>query len=111
MLGVRTSEGAPILTTRCGCGPRSVSWKGVRALRTSATPVGGPRAGDAEIIDFIEDCAMSWHSPVGDAIHPVDPYLIQLGWCAWHCMVEENILGRMGSPDTLVEFLEGELGA
>ena len=25
---------------------------------------------------------------------------------AWYCLVEENILGSMGFPETFVEFLE-----
>jgi hypothetical protein len=37
--------------------------------------------------------------------------LIELGWRAWDCMVEENILGSMELPDTLVRFLKRELGA
>lgn len=56
--------------------------------------------------DIDGDCAMSWYCPTGDAFHPVDPYLFELGWRAWYCLVEENILGRMGFTDTLVEFLE-----
>ncbi len=41
-----------------------------------------------------------------EAFYAVDPYLIELGWRAWDCMGEENILGRMGFPDHLVNFLE-----
>jgi hypothetical protein len=40
-------------------------WKGIRALRPPATPVGGLRAGDAEIIDFVADGAMSWTAWAG----------------------------------------------
>jgi hypothetical protein len=89
-------------------------WKGVRALRPPATPVSGLRAGAGEMIDFAADGgAMSWRSSAGeaDAFYPVDPYLIELGWGAWDCMGEENILGRMGFADHLVSFLEGGLGA
>jgi hypothetical protein len=79
---------------------------GVNTPRRSSGSVSGLRAGDAEIRDFVADGAWSWHSPRGDAFHPVDPYLLELGWRAWCCMVEENVLGRLGFPDTLVEFLE-----
>ena len=41
-----------------------------------------------------------------EAFYAVDSYLIELGWRAWDCMGEENILGRMGFPDHLVVFLE-----
>jgi hypothetical protein len=66
------------------------------------------------MIDFGADGgAMSWRSSAGDgdAFYPVDPYLIELGWRAWDCMGEENILGGMGFPDTLVRFLGGRMGA
>jgi hypothetical protein len=54
---------------------------------------------------------MGWGGhPAGDAFQPVDPYLIELGWRAWYCMVGENVLGQMGYPDHLVSFLEGGLG-
>ena len=64
------------------------------------------------MIDFTADGgAMSWRSSAGDPFYPVDPYLIELGWRAWDCMGEENILGRVGFPDTLVRFLEGRMGS
>jgi hypothetical protein len=66
------------------------------------------------MIDFGADGgAMSWRSSAGeaDAFYPVDPYLIELGWRALDYMGEENILGRMGFPDTLVRLLEGKIGA
>jgi hypothetical protein len=80
-------------------------WKGVGTPRPPATPVSGLRAGAGG--------AMSWHSSAGEAeaFYPVDPYLIELGWRAWDCMGEENILGHMGFPDHLVSFLGGGLGA
>jgi hypothetical protein len=72
-------------------------WKGARVQRPFATPVGGLGARNAEIVDFTADGgAMSWGSPAGDAFQPIDPYLLELGWRAWFCMVEENVLGRMG---------------
>ena len=89
-------------------------WMGVRAPRPPATPVSGLEAGAGEMIDFAPDGgAMSWRSSAGeaDAFYPVDPYLIELGWRAWDCMGEENILGHMGFPDTLVRFFEGRMGA
>jgi hypothetical protein len=85
-------------------------WKGVRALRLSATPV-GVRAGYAEIMDFVDGGAMSLNTSADKAFYPVDPYLIELGWRAWYCMGEENILGQMGFPNHLVSFLEGGPGA
>jgi hypothetical protein len=56
---------------------------------------------------------MSWGSSAGegDAFYPVDPYLSELGWRAWDCMGEENILGQMGFADHLVSFLKGRMGA
>jgi hypothetical protein len=85
--------------------------KGVRAQRPTATPVGGLQAGHAEIIDLVADGVMGWAGhPADDAFQPVDPYLIELGWRAWYCMVEENILGQMGFPDHLVSLLEGGMG-
>ncbi len=66
----------------------------------------GLRAGDAEIVDLVADGATSWHSPTGDAFHPVDPYLVELGWRAWDCMVEENVLGSWGFAEALVHFWE-----
>jgi len=66
----------------------------------------GLRAGDAEIVDLVADGAISWHSPTGDAFHPVDPYLVELGWRAWDCMIEENVLGSWGFPESLVNFWE-----
>lgn len=89
-------------------------WKSVRALRRPATPVSGLRAEAGEMIDFGADGgAMSWRSSAGEAeaFYPVDPYLIELGWRAWFCMGEENILGQMGFPDHLVSFLGGGLDA
>jgi hypothetical protein len=89
-------------------------WKGVGTPRPPATPVSGLRAGVGAMIDFAADGgAMSWHSSAGEAeaFYPVDPYLIELGWRAWDCMGEENILGHMGFPDHLVSFLGGGLGA
>ncbi len=66
----------------------------------------GLRAGDVEIVDLVADGATSWHTPTGDAFHPVDPYLVELGWRAWDCMVEENVLGSWGFPESLVHFWE-----
>jgi hypothetical protein len=70
------------------------------------------RAEAGEMIDFASDGgAMSWRNSAGEAeAFYQSIYLIELGWRAWHCMGEENILGHMGYPDHLVSFLEGGLG-
>jgi hypothetical protein len=43
------------------------------------------------------DCAeggwMSWLSPDYNHVHPVDPLLFELGWRAWHYLVEEQVTG------------------
>lgn len=36
---------------------------------------------------------MDWKSPEYNAVHPVDPYLFELGWRAWLCLVEEGLTG------------------
>jgi hypothetical protein len=43
--------------------------------------------------DFAEGGWMSWGSPEYNDIHPVDPFLFELGWRAWEALVEEMATG------------------
>ena len=43
---------------------------------------------------------MTWMPPECNSLHPVDPYLFELGWQAWLWVVEEmsGTIALMESP-------------
>ena len=52
------------------------------------TPDGQQLATHTVIWDIVGG-GMTWKSPEYNALHPVDPYLFELGWRAWLWLVEE----------------------
>jgi hypothetical protein len=46
------------------------------------------------LVDYVDGGWMSW-DPSYNELYPVDPLLIELGWRAWECLVEEGV----GGPD------------